>query len=432
MRLRAARLALRPSRRCVRQDRDAAKAHRLRLIHERGNHARVVAITLALERTVVADREHVERGDVTVLREADLHPAAHSGTTAADEMLFLAADSHHHRGIRLLRQQHGDQQRNGAGDLAAESSTGVLADDDDVFGRDADPSGDARHGLGSTLRAGVDVHLAVLPVRHDGPGFQCLVAGVRCHECLVEHQGRILEAGVEVAVRPLLGRVGHDGQLAVLCLGQLRRGVLQLFDLGTWWGLRLASAALCPLLRRCRRRNEPVVALGPGVRTAGTQAHQRIDAERKRLEIDLDLFDCVRRGDLVDRCDGQDRLTLIDGLVRERDFAIEIGEDHLAVVVDGVGGLRQIVGGENRLDAGHRQRRARVETRHTCVRHGTQQELGEDHPFRAKVLGVLGFSRDLRDQVGNRVVLSDEFRCRHDHALRRFSAPRIMAVRILS
>src|SRR4029453_17128273 len=114
---------------------------------------RVFYITLTLERTVVAHREHVERGDVTVLREADLHPASYSGTAAADEMLFLAADSHHHRGIRLLRKQHGDEQRNGAGDFAAESSTGVLADDHDVFGRDTDPSGDARHRLGSTLRA---------------------------------------------------------------------------------------------------------------------------------------------------------------------------------------------------------------------------------------------------------------------------------------
>ena len=62
----------------------------------------------------------------------------------------------------------------------------------------------------------------------------------------------------------------------------------------------------------------------------------------------------------------------------------------------------------------------------------TQQELREDHALRAKVLGVLGLARDLRDQVGNRVVLSDELLFSHDHAFRMFSAPRIIEVRILS
>ena len=106
-------------------------------------------------------------------------------------------------------------------------------------------------------------------------------------------------------------------------------------------------------------------ALGP----PGTQAHQRIDREGQRLELDLDLFDGLGRRDLVDRRDRQDRLTLVDRLVRERDLAIELARDHLAVVVHGVGRLRQVVGRENRLDAGHRHRRARVEARHPRVRH---------------------------------------------------------------
>ena len=140
VRLRAARLTLRAARRRVRQHRDAAEAHRLRLIRQRRDDAGVVAVALALERTVVADRAHVERGDAAVLGEADLHPAAHARTAAADVVLFLAADAHHHRRIRLLRQQHRNDQRDGAGDLAAEPATGVLADDDDVFGMGRRPS----------------------------------------------------------------------------------------------------------------------------------------------------------------------------------------------------------------------------------------------------------------------------------------------------
>ena len=288
---------------------------------------------------------------------------------------------------------------------------------------------DAEDRLGGALRAGVDVDLAVLPVRHHGPGLERLVAGVRRDVRLVEHERGLLEARLEVAVRPLLRRIRHHRQAAGVGLGQLRLGPLHLADLGTRRALRLAAARR---RGRRRRRDEPVVALGPGVGAAGTEAHQRIDREGQRLELDLDLFDRVGGRDLVDRGDRQDRLALVDRLVRERDFAVEIGEDHLAVVVDGVSRLRQIVGGQNRLDAGHRQRRAHVEARHARVRQGTQQELGEEHPLRAKILGVLGLPGDLRDQVGNRVVLSHELLFSHDHAFRMFSAPRIIAVRILS
>src|SRR6185436_18334593 len=95
VRLRASRLTLGTSRWRVRQDRDAAEAHRLRLIRQRGDHPGVVAITLAFERTVVAHREHVERGDPAFLGEADLHPRADTGASAADVVLLLAADPHH-------------------------------------------------------------------------------------------------------------------------------------------------------------------------------------------------------------------------------------------------------------------------------------------------------------------------------------------------
>ena len=94
-------------------------------------------------------------------------------------------------------------------------------------GRDADPSRDAEDGLSGALRAGVDVDLAVLPVRHHGPGLQRLVAGVGRDERFVEHERGILEARLEVTVRPLLGRIRHHRQAARVGFSQLRRGPLQ-------------------------------------------------------------------------------------------------------------------------------------------------------------------------------------------------------------
>ena len=343
-------------------------------------------------------------------------------------MLFLAAHPHHHRRIRFLREEHRDDQRDRARDLAAEPPAGVFADDDDVRGIDADPPGHPEDGLGRALSARVHVDLAVLPVRHHRPGLQRLMAGVWRDERFVENERCILEARVEVAVRPLLGRLAHR-QTAVLDLSKLRFGPFQITDLGTRWTLPSTSAARW---RWGRGRDIPVVALGPGIGAAGTEAHQRIHNEGQRLKLDHDFFNRVGGGELVDRGDSQDRLALIHRLVRERHFSVDICEDELSVVIHGVSGGRKIVGGQNRLDAGHRQRGAQVEARHARVRQRAQQELGEDHPLRAKVFGVLRLPCDLRDQIGSNVVLSDELVFSHDHAFRKFSAPRIIAVRILS
>src|SRR4029434_8779897 len=51
--------------------------------------------------------------------------------------------------------------------------------------------------------------------------------------------------------------------------------------------------------------------------------------------------------------------------------------------------------------------RSRVVASDSRVRMWTQQELREEHPLRAKVFGVLALARDLRDEIGSRVVLSD-------------------------
>ena len=61
-------------------------------------------IALRIVRAVVHDHEHVDRGDPAFLREADFHAAVQAGTRAADVVLFLAADAHHHRRADFLRE----------------------------------------------------------------------------------------------------------------------------------------------------------------------------------------------------------------------------------------------------------------------------------------------------------------------------------------
>ena len=138
----------------------------------------------------------------------------------------------------------------------------------------------------------------------------------------------------------------------------------------------------------------PVVrAFGP----SGTKAVERIDDERQRLEIDDDLFDRFGGGELVNRGDGEDRLARVERLVGQRAFGVRAE-------------IRQVVGGEDRLHAGHRERGARVDAAHARVRHRAEEELGEQHAVGAEVFGVARPAGDLRDEVRRRVVLADEFR----------------------
>ena len=138
------------------------------------------------------------------------------------------------------------------------------------------------------------------------------------------------------------------------------------------------------------------VAANAGVRTTGSQAVEWVDDERQRLEVDLDALDCLGGGGLVDRRDGQDCLALVERLHGEG--ALGVG-----VVVG-----RQILRGDDALDAGHAQRGAGVDASDASVRHRARQNLGEEHAFGAEVLRVPSLAGDLRHQVGRYDVLADE------------------------
>ena len=91
-------------------------------------------------------------------------------------------------------------------------------------------------------------------------------------ERLVEHERGVLEAGVDVAVGPLLRRLAHR-QAALVGLGELLGGPLD--------RLRSATPRSAPDRRHRRVPTLPVVrAFGP----PGRRLVERIDDERQRLE----------------------------------------------------------------------------------------------------------------------------------------------------
>ena len=63
---------------------------------------------------------------------------------------------------------------------------------------------------------------------------------------------------------------------------------------------------------------------------------------------------------------------------------------------------------ENRLHAGHGQRRARIDVLHAGVRQRAEEQFAKEHSVRVVVFGVLRKSRDLCVEVGSWVIFSDQ------------------------
>ena len=149
----------------------------------------------------------------------------------------------------------------------------------------------AGDGLRSALRAGVNEDLAVLPVSHRGAGLErlWLVSGVT--NVSSSTSAAFLKPASTRRTTIRSGGLAHR-QSALLGLGEVGVGPLQVLDLG---GGGVAAAAWA-----CRRRTHQTLPSSRGVRSARTQADQRIDHERQRLEIDVDLFDGLGRGQFVD------------------------------------------------------------------------------------------------------------------------------------
>ena len=394
---------------------------------------------LLLVGTVVGQPVQFESRDPAILRKADLRTPMEGRTDAADVVLFLLVDAHHHRRVDLLR----EQRRNGHGDrsghLAAEPSAGVLADHDDLAGVNADPPRHCRNRLGRALRGAVQIQFPVLPVRHRRPALEGQIGCGRRAERLVKDERCFLEPVLDVAIRPLerfVDRLAHghppfaesrevgfrpfdslDASARRRGSGPSLRGRLS-GRLAAWGGDRDPG---------------PHVALGPRIGRVGPQRDEGVDGKWQRLEVDLNFLDRLRRGELVDGGDGQYRLALVQRLVRQGVFTERAGLNHRAVVGDAVRRAGQVVGGQNPLDPGHRERGAGVDARDPRMGQRAQQELREQHAVRTVVFRVLRSARHLGDEVRGRVIVPDVLVFSHDHALRRFwSAERIAPLPINS
>src|SRR5215471_9270806 len=116
----------------VRKNRCTAPAHGKRLIQQGHNRSRSIRVTDGIVRSVVADHEHIECGNASVLGETDFHPSLKAGPRPSNEVFLLTADAHHHGRIRFLGQQCRNNREDVTRGLAAETSSGVLADENNL------------------------------------------------------------------------------------------------------------------------------------------------------------------------------------------------------------------------------------------------------------------------------------------------------------
>ncbi len=235
-----------------------------------------------------------------------------------------------------------------------------------------------------------------------------LVFGV--DERFVEDERGVLEARLEVAVRPLVGRALPIGSLPVL--GRRRSPPSVHFsscDLGraadrrrrarlpAWRGGGAPDAS-----RRCPR----VRAFGP----PGRRLSSGSTDERQRLELDLDLLDRFGRGQLVDRGDRENRLALVDRLHRSgraRSARWPGSPAPRSVTPSAGAGRSSAVRIAFTPGIASAALASMLRTRACGI--GLSSSFANSMPSARIVLGVLRLARHLRDEVGRRVVLADQF-----------------------
>ena len=272
--------------------------------------AGVVALLVG---TVVGDDEHVERRDAAVLVEADFRRPCSAGRAPPMECSSSRVMRIITGALAFFDSSAGIAIVIVPGRLAAEAAAGVLADEDDVLGLDADPARDRRRpSARCSACEQCMIQLAVLPVRHRRARSRASdgwCSGV--DESLVEDERRVLEPGLEIAVRPLVRR------LPIGSLPSSDSAKSSSVHFSSCDARRRARPAGRPRYRHAPQTLPSMRAFGP----SGPQADERIDDERQRLELDLDLLDRFGGRELVDRRDRENRLAVVHRLVGQRSFA---------------------------------------------------------------------------------------------------------------
>ncbi len=336
------------------------------------------------------------------LRESDLHPALEAGTCPPDEMFFLPADAHHHRCIGFFRQQCRDNREDVTSGFAAESASGVLADEHNLVGVHIQPASQAGQSLHRALSAHVDEYLAVLPICQSGARFESLMAAVRRREGFIQNQCGVLETSVNIAIGPLVWRFAHR-QTAFLYLGEVCGCPFQFS-----YVRRRRAGRLLAGLGRFDWGFDPNIPFRARVGPARAETVERVNHERQVFKFDVDVFDGLRGSQFVHRRYSQDRLALVQGFHGECFFALHVGLDHRTKVGHAVSRSWKIILREDCFDPGHRQSFTQIKMFHASVRHGAKQQLAEKHAFGAKVFGVFRPTSHLRVEIGRCVILANE------------------------
>ncbi len=364
--------ALRRARRRVGVDRYAAPAHRLGLVDDRERIGGVAKIPESVVCAAVLDDVHVGREQPAVGAEAELHAPLEAVARTADVVLLRAADAHHHRLAQFPGQQRRDRHARIRRALGAEAAAAELGDVVELIGLDADVLGELRQDERLALRRAVDEALAVLPVREGGARLHAVVRNAARDEGLVQDELGLREARLDIPVYPVLSRLAHGHP-----------------------PVRLREVRGRPLDRLQLQSLRADIAVEARIRSIGMQALQRIDGERQRLQIQLDLLDGILRRRLIHRCYREDGLTDVLRLFGENG---RIGRWH----------RRHLIGQQHAHDSRHAQCRGNVDAPDEGVRHGTGEQSAENHAVRPKVLRIFRLSRHLGHDVGRDEVLAQE------------------------
>jgi hypothetical protein len=368
---------LRTDRRRVGQDRHGAPAHRVGLVDDRERIAGGAEVAAADMRTVLLHDIEVGREHLAVGAEAELDMALEARPRAADAVFLDARDAVHHRPVDLLRQQGGDRHVGIARNLAAEAAAAEFRDQHEVFGLDADQAGDVGHRRGMALVRAVQDALAALPIGEGRARLHAMMRQAGGDEAFLDDELRSLEAGIEIAIVPLLGGLA-ERQLVVARGGEI------------------AGLPFRGLQVDLRGRHIAVRARVGAVRK---QALQRVGDMGELLEIDADRLDRLG-GDLLGLGrDRENRLADIEHLVLDEDRRLRRRK------------LRHVVGGENAEHALDLERRRGIDAADPRVRDRARQRLGEHHAVGAEILGIFRAAGDLGRDVARNEILANEVIC---------------------
>ena len=214
----------------------------------------------------------------------------------------------------------------GAGRLAAEAAAGVLADEHDVCRARCRSQRATEATVCTVLCVPSSACTACRSASRPSPCAARASGGwlFGVDERLVEHERGVLEAGLEIAVRPLVRRLAHR-QLA---LGRTRRS-------------RPRSTSAPALRRGGGGAPRPPAGVGgaggrpqtlPSARAFGPPGRRLTSGSTTNGSGSNSIWICSIASaavSLVDRGDGENRLAFVERLVGQRALAFRVGADGL-------------------------------------------------------------------------------------------------------